>query len=123
MDIEVLGGAREIGRSAILVNDALLLDYGVLTGNPPRFPVGDPDPEAVVVSHGHLGHVGAVPSLLSGTTARPDADVVLYESTYADADHAATRSGRGSPRASGRPSGREGRSSSPRSPSAAPRRY
>jgi len=70
MDIEFLGGAREIGRSAILVNDALLLDYGMLTGNPPRFPVGDPDPEAVVVSHGHLDHVGAVPSLLSGD-ARP----------------------------------------------------
>ncbi|WP_458206762.1 MBL fold metallo-hydrolase [Haladaptatus sp. NG-SE-30] len=70
MKIEFLGGAREIGRSAILVNDALLLDYGMETGNPPQFPVGDPDPEAVVVSHGHLDHVGAVPSLLSGD-ARP----------------------------------------------------
>ena len=70
MEIEFLGGTREIGRSAILVNDSLLLDYGMATGNPPSFPVGDPDPEAVVVSHGHLDHVGAVPSLLSGD-ARP----------------------------------------------------
>ncbi|WP_458189893.1 MBL fold metallo-hydrolase [Haladaptatus sp. NG-WS-4] len=70
MKIEFLGGAREIGRSAILVNDALLLDYGMETGNPPRFPVGNVDPEAVVVSHGHLDHAGAVPSLLSGD-ARP----------------------------------------------------
>jgi putative mRNA 3-end processing factor len=70
MKIEFLGGAREIGRSAVLVDDSLLLDYGMATGNPPSFPVGDPDPDAVVVSHGHLDHVGAVPSLLSGD-ARP----------------------------------------------------
>jgi putative mRNA 3-end processing factor len=70
MEIRFLGGAGEVGRSAILVNDSLLLDYGMLTGNPPQFPIDDPDPDAVVVSHGHLDHVGAVPSLLSGD-ARP----------------------------------------------------
>ena len=70
MNVEFLGGAREIGRSAILIDDSLLLDYGMATGNPPSFPVGDPDPDAVVVSHGHLDHVGALPSLLSGD-ARP----------------------------------------------------
>jgi putative mRNA 3-end processing factor len=70
MDVQFLGGAREVGRSAILVNDSLLLDYGMLAGTPPRFPVSDPDPDAVVVSHGHLDHAGAVPALLSGT-ARP----------------------------------------------------
>ena len=66
MDIRFLGGAREVGRSAVLVNDRLLLDFGMLTGNPPQFPVETPSPEAVVVSHGHLDHVGTVPSLLSG---------------------------------------------------------
>jgi putative mRNA 3-end processing factor len=70
MEIRFLGGADEVGRSAILVNDSLLLDYGMLTGNPPQFPIDEPDPEAVVVSHGHLDHVGAVPALLSGD-ARP----------------------------------------------------
>jgi putative mRNA 3-end processing factor len=70
MDVRFFGGAREVGRSALLVNDRLLVDYGMLTGNPPQFPVTSPDPEAVVVSHGHLDHVGAVPSLLSGS-ARP----------------------------------------------------
>jgi len=70
MDLQFLGGAREVGRSAILVNDSLLLDYGMLAGTPPRFPVADPDPDAVVVSHGHLDHAGAVPALLSGD-ARP----------------------------------------------------
>lgn len=71
MDLQFLGGAREVGRSAILVNDSLLLDYGMKSGNPPGFPVGSVDPEAVVVSHGHLDHVGTIPSLLSGTDRPP----------------------------------------------------
>ncbi|ODR81471.1 MBL fold metallo-hydrolase [Haladaptatus sp. W1] len=71
MNIQFLGGAREVGRSAILVNDSLLLDYGMLTGNPPQYPVGDVNPDAVVVSHGHLDHVGILPSLLSGDDRPP----------------------------------------------------
>ena len=67
MKLQFLGGAGEVGRSAVLVDDALLLDFGLTTGNPPSLPVGDPSPEAVVVSHGHLDHAGAVPSLLSGS--------------------------------------------------------
>ncbi|SDR38690.1 MBL fold metallo-hydrolase [Natronobacterium texcoconense] len=70
MDVEFLGGAREIGRSAILVDDSLLLDFGMDSGNPPSFPIDEVDPEAVVVSHGHLDHVGSIPTLLSGD-ARP----------------------------------------------------
>ncbi|MFW6265917.1 MAG: MBL fold metallo-hydrolase [Halanaeroarchaeum sp.] len=70
MEVTFLGGAREIGRSAILVNDSLLLDYGMASANPPQYPVGSVDPDAVVVSHGHLDHVGALPALLSGD-ARP----------------------------------------------------
>ncbi|WP_049902178.1 MBL fold metallo-hydrolase [Halococcus agarilyticus] len=66
MNLRFLGGAREVGRSAVLVNDSLLLDYGMRSGTPPGFPVGSVDPEAVVVSHGHLDHAGAVPGLLSG---------------------------------------------------------
>ncbi len=70
MEIEFLGGAGEVGRSALLINDSLLVDYGIKTDNPPQYPVGNVDPEAVVVSHGHLDHAGAVPALLSGS-ARP----------------------------------------------------
>ncbi|MEM4782123.1 MAG: MBL fold metallo-hydrolase, partial [Halalkalicoccus sp.] len=65
MDIEFLGGAGEIGRSAILLDESLLLDFGMSTDNPPRLPI-ECDPDAVVVSHGHLDHAGAVPALLSG---------------------------------------------------------
>ena len=66
MEVELLGGAREVGRSAVLVDDALLIDYGLLTADPPQYPVRDPEPDAVVVSHGHLDHVGAVPALVKG---------------------------------------------------------
>ncbi|MFC5279774.1 MBL fold metallo-hydrolase [Halorubrum rubrum] len=71
MDVEFLGGAREVGRSAVLVDGSLLLDYGLLTADPPRYPVRDPEPDAVVVSHGHLDHVGAVPALLKGDRRPP----------------------------------------------------
>ena len=77
MKLQFLGGAREVGRSAVLVNDALLLDFGLKTADPPQYPVGSiradgpaSDLEAVVVSHGHLDHAGAVPALLAGD-ARP----------------------------------------------------
>ncbi|MFB6267398.1 MAG: MBL fold metallo-hydrolase [Halodesulfurarchaeum sp.] len=70
MEVRFLGGAREIGRSAILLDDRLLLDYGMKSGNPTRYPP-DVDPEAVVVSHGHLDHVGLVPRLLSGGNRPP----------------------------------------------------
>ena len=70
MEIEFLGGAGEVGRSAVLINDSLLLDYGIKTETPPQYPIGAVDPDAVVVSHGHLDHSGAVPALLSGS-ARP----------------------------------------------------
>ncbi|MEF8807814.1 MBL fold metallo-hydrolase [Natronomonas sp.] len=75
MNLQFLGGAREVGRSAILVNDSLLLDFGMKTADPPQYPVGGlrgggPEPDAVVVSHGHLDHVGAIPALLS-SDARP----------------------------------------------------
>ncbi|PSP75042.1 MBL fold metallo-hydrolase [Halobacteriales archaeon QS_1_68_20] len=77
MEVRFLGGAREIGRSAVLVDDSLLLDFGLTTDTPPSLPVGASrgsgqgvDPDAVVMSHGHLDHAGAVPSLLAGD-ARP----------------------------------------------------
>jgi len=67
MDLEFLGGAREVGRSALLVDDTLLIDYGQMTADPPQYPVRDPEPGRRSSSHtGHLDHVGAVPALLKG---------------------------------------------------------
>jgi len=71
MELRFLGGAGEVGRSALLVNDALLLDFGTMTGEPSSYPVETPDPEAVVVSHGHLDHVGTIPALLAGDRRPP----------------------------------------------------
>lgn len=71
MRVAALGGAREIGRSAFLVNDDLLLDYGMDSGTPPQYPVAEPEPTAVVLTHGHLDHVGTVPALLSGDSRPP----------------------------------------------------
>jgi putative mRNA 3-end processing factor len=71
MQLRFLGGAGEVGRSAVLVDDSLLLDFGLLTAEPPQYPVGTPDPDAVVVSHGHLDHVGTIPALLSGSNRPP----------------------------------------------------
>ncbi|MDZ7687426.1 MAG: MBL fold metallo-hydrolase [Halobacteriales archaeon] len=66
MRLTFLGGAREVGRSAVLVGDSLLVDFGVKTANPTLYPVTSPSPDAVVVSHGHLDHVGALPTLMDG---------------------------------------------------------
>ena len=70
MNVRFLGGAREIGRSGVLIDGDLLIDFGMKTATPPQFPL-EADPEAVVVSHGHLDHVGTVPALLSGDRRPP----------------------------------------------------
>jgi putative mRNA 3-end processing factor len=64
----VLGAAKEVGRSAFLVNannTNILMDYGVLLRREPIFPmhVKPKDIDAVVISHAHLDHSGYVPSL------------------------------------------------------------
>ncbi|MFP4633009.1 MAG: MBL fold metallo-hydrolase [Halobacteriales archaeon] len=64
MNIRFLGGCREVGRSALYVDTSLLLDYGVKAGTPNLYPVSRPKPDAVVASHGHLDHVGAIPRLM-----------------------------------------------------------
>ncbi|MDY7082472.1 MAG: MBL fold metallo-hydrolase, partial [Halobacteria archaeon] len=65
MNLRFLGGVREVGRSALLVND-LLIDYGMKTSKPPQYPIDSTvEPDAVVASHGHLDHVGAIPTLMS----------------------------------------------------------
>jgi len=68
-----LGGFREVGRSAILMqtkDSNILVDCGLNVGNPvDRFPFFDlpefniRDLDAVIVSHAHLDHCGMVPFL------------------------------------------------------------
>jgi len=66
--VRFLGGAREIGRSAILVSEGgtrILLDMGVILEPVPGFPahVRPRDLSAVVITHAHLDHSGASPIL------------------------------------------------------------
>ncbi len=68
LKVTVLGAAKEVGRSAFLVNSNntnVLMDYGVLLKKEPLFPihVKPKDLDAVVVTHAHLDHSGNVPSL------------------------------------------------------------
>jgi len=66
LKIKFLGGAREIGRIGIAVKTEktqMLLDYGVLFNHEPGFPMHVPpkDVDAIILTHAHLDHSGAVP--------------------------------------------------------------
>jgi len=66
LEIKLLGGAREVGRAAVSVKTQktqILLDYGVMLNHTPGFPMHVPPKEvdAVVMTHSHLDHSGAIP--------------------------------------------------------------
>jgi len=66
MRLRFLGGAREVGRSAILVHTDeanIMLDYGVMVDTEPGFPTHFPPKEidAIALTHAHLDHSGAIP--------------------------------------------------------------
>jgi len=66
MEVKVLGSAREVGRSAVLLKSSsanLLLDFGVLVQKEIGFPVHvqPKDVDAILLSHAHLDHSGALP--------------------------------------------------------------
>lgn len=64
IQISINGAGREVGRSAFMVDEKILLDYGIKPTDPPEYPQGDVRPEIVVISHGHLDHCGVVPNLM-----------------------------------------------------------
>ncbi len=67
--IKFLGGAREVGRSAILIKSesgsSCLLDYGVRFREEERLPIDTDlgDLKAIALSHCHIDHSGALPYL------------------------------------------------------------
>ena len=64
MKIECLGGCREVGRNAFLLNgkEKILLDYGLIVeGNEIPAPVKKVD--SIVLGHAHLDHCGSIPML------------------------------------------------------------
>jgi len=74
--IKFLGGTKQIGKSAILVDNGkkkILLDYGTYPGKEPEFPpmVNPKDIDAIVLSHAHLDHSGAIPMLYRNAVSPP----------------------------------------------------
>ncbi len=66
MNIQFLGGSREVGGNGFLVHEKgtkLLLDYGVrIQPEPPQYPL-KASPDFAILSHAHLDHCGALPVL------------------------------------------------------------
>lgn len=70
MQLKFFGGAQEVGRSSILLKDksSLIMDYGIKIGTgSPEFPVDVPKADALLLSHAHIDHSGAVPMLYDDT--------------------------------------------------------
>lgn len=66
MKIRFLGGCREVGRSAFIVEAGgkrILLDYGVLMDREVGFPahISPRELDAIILTHAHLDHSGATP--------------------------------------------------------------
>ena len=66
LEISFLGGTREVGRIGIAVKadkTQVLLDYGVMMGDAPGFPmhIAPKEVDALILSHAHLDHSGALP--------------------------------------------------------------
>ena len=66
--LRFLGGCGEVGRSAVLIDDDILLDYGMKPGespnHPPSYPLNGVHPRTIIISHGHLDHCGLVPNIM-----------------------------------------------------------
>src|SRR5208283_5538104 len=60
MQLRFLGGAQEVGRSAIMLKDetTLMLDYGVKIDHKTEYPISMPKMDAMIISHAHLDHSG-----------------------------------------------------------------
>ncbi len=71
MELKFLGGAREVGRSAILMKDdrSIMFDFGVKIDHKSEFPISTPHVDAMIVSHAHLDHSGCTPAIFESSGA------------------------------------------------------
>lgn len=60
MQLRFLGGAQEVGRSAIMLKDdrTLMLDFGIKLDHKTEYPTSIPKMDALIISHAHLDHSG-----------------------------------------------------------------
>ena len=64
MKIKFLGGAEEVGRLAVRIEDhdsSFMVDYGVIPEKPPEYPMPYEKVDGIFVTHAHLDHIGALP--------------------------------------------------------------
>ena len=62
--IKFLGGAQEVGRLGIIIEEhgkKVLIDYGVIPEKPPLYPLPPEKVDSIFVTHSHLDHIGALP--------------------------------------------------------------
>jgi len=70
MELRLLGGAKEVGRSCLLLSTektSILLDCGLKSTKPTEYPLLEdlPPIDAVIWSHAHIDHIGATPLLFA----------------------------------------------------------
>jgi putative mRNA 3-end processing factor len=75
LQVGFLGGAREVGRIGVSVKSEktqVVLDYGVMLDHEPGFPMHVPpkDVDALILTHSHLDHSGALPIFYINDTKR-----------------------------------------------------
>ena len=64
MKIKFLGGAEEVGRLAIKIEDKqskIMIDYGIEPEKPPEYPLPPEKVNDIFLTHAHLDHTGALP--------------------------------------------------------------
>ncbi|HDI86455.1 MAG TPA: MBL fold metallo-hydrolase [Candidatus Korarchaeota archaeon] len=89
MLVSVLSGYNEVGRSAILVeagDTRILLDYGMklIPKSQPLFPPEVEGVDAVLLSHAHLDHSGAIPALFRSRGKWPKVYALDITRDYSD---------------------------------------
>lgn len=66
IDVTLLGGANEVGKSGYLVEhkgETVVLDYGLQLTEPVTFPDKPERLDSLILSHSHLDHTGGIPYL------------------------------------------------------------
>jgi putative mRNA 3-end processing factor len=66
MKLTFLGGASEVGSTALLLetkDSKSVFDYGLTPEEPPQYPLAAPPVDNIFLSHAHLDHSGMIPVL------------------------------------------------------------